>query len=489
MVSNQGNTLPIPDNPPASNVPAVSFITTLGGDVTLALNAKTGQTLKINTVHPEFTQNRLNSVNDLTINGGGTVVLAPVEGNFNPQPDFNWSNLRSINVQNGTLTVNHTIIQNVNVGGVPDPSSTPLYDPDKSHPLFSPTVNLTLGQNGTLDLTNNYYTDRNPYSNILNLNGSGHIILGAQTVYDPLLYSVTKAGSFTVNGDSSVFSGRITGFDGNQPPNFPSYTLADSNTTFDNDVTRINFNGKFADLNGATIESTSLLSFISPNNKYGTTSTSHNFIRNGASINADELLIGHGHDKIDVTGSTARYSSDHNNATVIASDHNTQINTAQLVVGQQESDKKLTLAADGKTFVPVQNGIIGDKGHSSGTLYVTKGADITISGGSLHGGIYLGNNAGFGFDNRREIASRNNPEIFADGDSDGTIHITGDNVSYDADNKIVQNAGHDGGIVNVDEGTLWIGPVNGSNGSGLITVDHGGQLNLKNSFIVLGGQN
>ncbi|MDF7673158.1 autotransporter domain-containing protein [Acetobacteraceae bacterium ESL0697] len=370
---------------------------------------------------------------------------------------FNSKQLKSLTIQNGTFT--------------------PFEDMDVQLDDKA-LLNLNLGKSGILDLRKDGWGQSvpnvDPYSNVLDLNGSGRILMGSGNDH-----------SFSINGDKSIFSGEIIGSFNGDPSLLPSYNAPyDSNDPLYKQGSSVSFNGRYADLDGAHIDKVSLLAFMSSDNRYGTTKTSDNFIHNGARINVGEILISHGKEDLQT------HDEQSNHATVIVSDHDTQIQTAQLVVGQQSSTRELTTDREGKNLIP--NGEdTGLKGRSSGILYVTKGANINISGGGLHGGIYLGNNAGFGYDERKNSSSRGHYPLLADGDSEGTIHITGDDLSYDTYNNIVQTTNHDGGSVTVNKGALWIGPVNSGHGytgnaSGLITTDHGGSLNLKNSFAVLG---
>ncbi|WP_272916045.1 autotransporter domain-containing protein [Aristophania vespae] len=439
----------------------IKFNTAANGTTTLDLNVQPGETLTVDKTHPEFAQDNLDKVTELTINGGGNVdIPAPEVGSTS----LSFNNLKSLNIQSGTFS----------------PNASKFIFPSEREGL-----NLTLGKSGILDLRNNKDDGNNFYYNIQNLNGNGSIIFTATRSYTP-----------TIHGDQSIFSGTINGSFSDDPSTLPSYNAPYDEEDFGRfeKLSWVAFNGKYVDLNNATIEKTAVLSFTGLGDWSETTQINNSYIRNGSSINVAELLIGHGEDNSYDFGTKPALPSDHNKATVIIRDNNTLVNTAQLVVGQQGGGKEWEQAKDGKILIPAQGDYATDAGHSSGILYVTKGAQINISGGGLHGGIYLGNNAGFGYDDRTNDASRNDSYLYVDGNSDGTMHITGDDVTYDTTHNIVQNTSHDGGIVNVDQGTLWIGPVNlldpeTGSGSGLITVDHGGQLNLKNSFIVLGGQN
>ncbi|MCX5617207.1 autotransporter domain-containing protein [Bombella sp. TMW 2.2543] len=201
------------------------------------------------------------------------------------------------------------------------------------------------------------------------------------------------------------------------------------------------------------------------------------FFHNGARVDVGELLIAAGTDGTsDLSDHSPEEFPTASDATVVVRDSGSILNAAQLVIGQQTS-------------------IVQEGGHygtlpaaSHGTLWISDGASATISGGGINGGIYLGNIAGNGPDERTNDSNTNpySPE----GEGHGVIHVTGDQVGYDASGNFV-NSGTAGqsAQLNVQNGGLWIGPVDGGKGSGDIIVDHGGQLNLDNSFAVLGGQN
>lgn len=387
----------------------------------------------------------------LNVSGGGSVVFGKTYTDFSP------SVMNVINVENGTLSSSDS--DDLSSGSKGD-----LYRIGKS----SNTI-MNISSSGILSIE----TDTNyVYSNVGQLNGSGHVFLLNSVPTDPI-----NGANFTIYGSGSHFSGIIEGqgkFDISQE--FPVNTKYDPS----NEATELptwselNVNTAFSDFDHATIKNIGLLQIDSS----GAVNYSSNQIRdmgnsffhNGTSVDVGELLVGGGRD-----GFSPWVSPTPSNVTFVVQGEATAIRAAQLVVGQQLGQ-----------FMSSQDTPVYAVSH--GTAWISDGASATISGGGINGGIYLGNSAGNGPDNRTNDTNTN--PYLAEGEAHGVIHVTGDQVGYDASGNFV-NPGTVGqsAQLNVQNGGLWIGPVDGGKGSGDIIVDHGGQLNLDNSFAVLGGQN
>lgn len=415
------------------------------------------------------------SAKSLNIIGGGILETG------NRSIEFSKKTLDQINIIDGTL-------HHFDNGTAP---SAFLEDGiDVSRGVYGPeqrNMNMNISEGGTLIIET---WTKSVYNNVRQLNGSGHVEVLNSVKDDP-----DEGAQFAIYGSGSHFSGTIEGqgkIDISQE--FPVNTILDDDAIDLPTWSEVHVNTAFSDFDHATIKNIGLLEISSsglksvlavdpvsgmvlppPPREMGKI-----FFHNGARVDVGELLIASGTDSAsNPNGSDPGDPPTASDATVVVRDSGSVLKAAQLVIGQQLGTG--LRGTDGTIYNTVP-------GVSHGTLWISDGASATISGGGINGGIYLGNSAGNGPDDRTNDTNTN--PYLAEGEAHGVIHVTGDQVGYDASGNFV-NPGTVGqsAQLNVQNGGLWIGPVDGGKGSGDIIVDHGGQLNLDNSFAVLGGQN
>ena len=405
------------------------------------------------------------NANSLNITGGGSVTFGL------SLTDFSVKTVQNLNIKDGKVIVEDNNINN----GTITPSTINFDDNNNT------ITNINISKDGVLSIKS-YYGSL--YTAVNQINGDGKVeILNSLPDGD-------DGASLRVFGAGSHFSGTIQGVG----PAFNMAALPPMNTPLSADIdlptgSSIYLSSAFVNFDHAIISGIGLLEVTnedaSNENGQAGKGVGNVLFNNGAHADVGEFLIAGGQDGYHFIGGSSDFSSNVQSiiANTVLKDEGTSAHAAQLVVGQQVGvdDASVIGATPGSTLVH-------DYGASRGNLWISDGASVTISGGGVNGGIYLGNSAGNGPDNR-EGSNDVNPS-FPEGEAHGVIHVTGDQVGYNSSNDVV-NSGTVGqsAQLNVQNGGLWIGPVDGGKGSGDIIVDHGGQLNLDNSFAVLGGQN
>ncbi|MUG78986.1 autotransporter domain-containing protein [Bombella sp. ESL0380] len=426
------------------------------------------------------------NANTLKLEGGGSLSVGG--GNIG----FSSNDIKTINIDNGILID----IQDGNSGGGVASGLKNLYPNSNIKEVSYPDLNIKDGSFLRINSAQNSI-----YNSFNSINGSGGIsLINTKTPIQGDGSQFSVVGKLYIYGSGSHFSGSIKG-DGNlDMAGFPSsntkYVSSGSNSSYSVVYPLFSVNSSFSDFKQVKINNLGLFDISGNGYHSGEDITprqmGNTFLHAGAEVDVGELRVAGGYDNGYFTESTSNgpvYGGggvDSNNATLVVSDEGTSLHTEQLVVGQQtgrvpSSVMSLFTSNPDLGFTPFY-------GASHGTLWIANGAALFVSGGGINGGVYLGNSAGNGPDDRTNGMNTN--PYYSEGEAHGVIHVTGNQVGYDASGNFV-NPGTVGqsAQLNVQNGGLWIGPVDGGKGSGDIIVDHGGQLNLDSSFAVLGGQN
>ncbi|MCX5619554.1 autotransporter domain-containing protein [Bombella pollinis] len=411
--------------------------------------------------------------------------------------DFSAKTLTFIKIENGgTLATDNSTLINQNVQN----GRTPASLIEGADGTVQPKIDMNLSKNNsTLSI---YNTHDNIYNVLKSVHGEGTIsisnVLQTSSKVEPNTSkgSVLKIFDSDKSASGSYFSGTILGSGGglgdagsvsllmkNEPNMNQSGSLSQGAPFW---TSQLLLGSVFTELNKATVTNIGTME-ISAAGDFGdkktvTRDSGHVLIHGPSIINVGELLVAGGRDGFVYRTQTAEESRNVKsvNADLVISDARANVRVAQLVVGQQYGVKRGDISNASDWHV--------DYGASVGEVWLANGASLTVTGGGVNGGIYLGNSAGNGPDQRTANGQSNPyPE---EGEAHGTLHITGDAVGYDSSRKINRTEGRGAqSTLTVKQGALWIGPVDGGQGSGEIDVDKGGRLNLNNSFIVLGGAN